>query len=179
MIYTTNYESPVGKILIAAKNNAIVGLFIEGQKYFLASLREDMTDNGEIPVFKQAKNWLDRYFAGEKPSVKELSLAPEGSDFRKAVWQILCDIPYGKTIAYSDITKKITVNYGLDRMSAQAVGGAVGHNPVSIIIPCHRVIGKNGSLTGYAGGIEIKKKLLILEGVDISVLYEPDNGSAL
>ncbi len=179
MIYTTNYESPVGKILLAAKNNAIVGLFIEGQKYFLAALREDMTDNGEIPVFKQAKNWLDRYFAGEKPSVKELPLAPEGSDFRKAVWQILCDIPYGKTIAYSDIAKKIAVNYGIERMSAQAVGGAVGHNPVSIIIPCHRVVGKNGSLTGYAGGIEIKKKLLILEGADMSVLYEPDNGSAL
>ena len=120
-----------------------------------------MPENNSLEVFKSAKNWLDRYFAGQKPDLKELPLKPQGTEFQKKVWKILCEIPYGNVITYGDIAKRLNP---LSR-SAQAVGGAVGHNPISIIIPCHRVVGANNSLTGYAAGIETKKKLLELEGV--------------
>ena len=126
-------------------------------------------------VLKQAKEWLDCYFRGEKMEISSLPLAPEGSEFRKAVWKILCEIPYGQVTTYGTIAKRIAAERKLEHMSAQAVGGAVGHNPVSIIIPCNRVIGADGSLTGYAGGIEKKIKLLQLEGLEIKngmVLYK-------
>ncbi len=179
MIYTTHYESPVGRILIAEKNGSLAGLWIEGQKYFLASFQEDMIEKDDTATLIQTKRWLDRYFAGEQPSVKELKLAPAGSDFRKAVWQILCEIPYGQTLTYGEIAQKLAEKKGLQKMSAQAVGGAVAHNPISIIIPCHRVVGTNGSLTGYAGGVEKKQKLLELEGVVMSKLFVPAKGTAL
>ena len=116
-----------------------------------------------MQVFENTKKWLDRYFAKENPSIKEIPLAPIGGEFRQKVWKILCEIPYGQTITYGEIAKRIAKQMNKEKMSAQAVGNAVGHNPISIIIPCHRVIGKNGSLTGYAGGIERKKMLLELE----------------
>jgi methylated-DNA-[protein]-cysteine S-methyltransferase len=127
-----------------------------------------MVEKDNIPGFAETKNWLDRYFAGKKPSISELQLAPIGSEFRQEVWNILREIPYGEVTTYGGIAKKIAVKMNLKSMSSQAVGGAVGHNPISIIIPCHRVIGTNGSLTGYAAGIAVKAKLLELEGVDIS-----------
>ena len=123
--------------------------------------------------------WLDRYFAGENPQISELPLAPSGSDFRQMVWKILCDIPSGQTTTYGEIAKKIAARTGRSTMSAQAVGGAVGHNPISIIIPCHRVVGTNGSLTGYAGGIDKKIALLELEGVDMTKYFVPTKGTAL
>ena len=172
MIYTTHYSSPIGKLLLAEKDDALVGLWIEGQKYYLGTVREEIKEVGDSAVLAQARRWLDRYFAGERPSVMELNIAPDGSPFRKAVWQILCEIPYGRT-------KKLVQNNGFSKMSAQAVGGAVGRNPVSIIIPCHRVVGSNGSLTGYAGGVEIKQKLLALEGADMTGLFIPKKGTAL
>jgi len=129
-----------------------------------------------MPVFDAAQKWLDRYFAGEKPGISEFLLAPIGGAFRQGVWVILCDIPYGEVITYGDIAKKMAVKMGKDSMSGQAVGGAVGHNPISIIIPCHRVVGSNGSLTGYAGGIQTKVKL---EGVDMSNLFVPKRGTTL
>ena len=132
-----------------------------------------MVENNDLPIFDQTKQWLDRYFAGEKPAISELPLVPIGSAFRQAVWSILCEIPYGKMITYGDIARKLGVQ------SSQAVGGAVGHNPISIIIPCHRVVGANGSLTGYAGGVQTKIKLLELEGVDMSRLFVPKKGTAL
>lgn len=178
MIYTTHYNSPVGRILLAEKDDSLVGLWIEGQKYF-PTFREAITEKDDTAIIKQTKRWLDRYFAGEKPSAKELTLAPAGSDFRKAVWQILCKIPYGKISTYGDIARELAEEKGLQGMSAQAVGGAVGHNPISIIIPCHRVVGTNGSLTGYAGGVEKKKKLLEFEGVEMSKLFVPMKGTAL
>jgi len=172
MFYSTTYSSPVGKITLACDGANLAGLWFEGQKYFGASIPEKMAENDGIPVFSAAKNWLDRYFAGEKPAVSELPLAPIGSKFRQKVWKMLCEIPYGEVATYGGIAKKMAVNKK-ESGSSQAVGGAVGHNPISIIIPCHRVVGTNGSLTGYAGGIDKKIKLLELEGVDMSRLFSP------
>lgn len=166
MIYTTYYDSPLGKILLASKDDKLIGLWIERQKYYLGKLNEEIQENDEVKILKKTKNWLDRYFNGENPEIKDLDLAPIGSEFRQRVWKILCEIPYGKVITYGDISKRIEKEMNKKMMSAQAVGGAVGHNPISIIIPCHRVIGKDGNLTGYAGGIDKKIKLLELENVD-------------
>lgn len=179
MIYTTKYKSPVGDILLASKNDKLIGLWIEGQKYYLSNFNEEIKrfDNDRILI--KTKNWLDRYFNKEKPNIKELILNPIGSEFRQLVWKILCDIPYGKVVTYNDIAKQIAKKKGIKRMSAQAVGGAVGHNPISIIIPCHRVVGTNGSLTGYAGGIEKKIYLLKHEQVDMKRLFIPKIGTAL
>ena len=179
MLYTTTYHSPVGGLMLAEKDGAIAGLWMEGQKYFLGSLKEEIKEKSDSVVLNQAKEWLDRYFRGEKPSASELRLAPEGSEFRKEVWKILCEIPYGELTTYGEISKKIAAGRGLERMSAQAVGGAVGHNPISIIIPCHRVVGSDGSLTGYAGGLTKKIQLLTMEGVDMKKLFIPTKGTAL
>jgi len=172
-IYKTYYESPVGKILIASKDKKIIGLWIEGQKNYLENLDCEIKENDKEEVLINARDWLDRYFNLENPDISELSLAPIGGEFRQKVWKMLCEIPYGETVTYGEIAKKIAKENNIEKMSAQAIGGAVGHNPISIIIPCHRVIGANGNLTGYAGGIEIKIKLLELEGVNIEKLYRP------
>lgn len=166
MYYITKYESPVGLLTLASDGENLVGLWIEGQKYFGATVSEEMERKDDLKVFQNAKDWMKRYFDGEKPAVSELPLRPAGSEFRQSVWKILCDIPYGEVITYGDIAKKMALDMGRDKMSAQAVGGAVSHNPISIIIPCHRVVGANGSLTGYAGGIDVKAKLLEHEGAD-------------
>ena len=179
MVYTSHYDSPIGALLLAERDGKLTGLWMEGQKYFLGSLREETQDRESSPVLRQAGLWLDRYFAGERPAISELPLAPIGSEFRKEVWQVLCEIPYGETTTYGEISQKIAARRGLERMSAQAVGGAVGHNPISIIIPCHRVVGSNGSLTGYAGGLQKKIKLLTHEGVDMGRLFVPRKGTAL
>lgn len=163
MIYTSTYTTPIGDVLLASKNNELIGLWFEGQKYYLNSINEEMQVKNEEEILKKTKNWLDRYFKGEKPSIKEIKINPNGSDFRKEVWKILCKIPYGKTITYKEIAEKLAKERGLKSMSAQAVGGAVGHNPISIIIPCHRVVGSDGKLTGYAGGLDKKEYLLKLE----------------
>ena len=173
MYYSTTYLSPIGIITLACDEDNLVGLWMEGQKYFGATIPEAMAKNNNMSVFIATKEWLNRYFAGDKPAVSELPLAPTGSEFRQRVWKILCDIPYGEIITYGDIAKIMAVKMNKNTMSSQAVGGAVGHNPISIIIPCHRVVGSNGSLTGYAGGIKAKMKLLELEGVDMSNLFVP------
>lgn len=163
MIYTSAYTSPIGDILLASQNNKLIGLWFKGQKYYMNSLKEEIEEKNDEKTLMKAKKWLDKYFKGEKPSIKELSLNPDGSEFRKKVWQILCEIPYGQTLTYKKIALKLAKENGLNSMSAQAVGSAVGHNPISIIIPCHRVIGSNGKLTGYAGGLDKKEYLLKLE----------------
>ena len=168
MIYAMEYKSPVGILTVACSDSAVVGLWIAGQKYFGGSLREELITAKQHPILGQATHWLDRFFAGERPSTSELPLAPMGTEFRQIVWKLLCEIPYGEVTTYKEIAGKVAYINGLQTMSAQATGGAVGHNPISIIIPCHRVIGTNGSLTGYAAGIPVKQKLLTLEGVDIS-----------
>lgn len=179
MYYSTTYASPVGLLMLASDGDNLVGLWVEGQKYHGDTILEAMTEKDDMPVFNAVKKWLDSYFAGEKPDVSKLSLAPIGSEFRQGVWSILREIPYGEVITYGDIAKKMALKMNKESMSSQAVGGAVGHNPISIIIPCHRVVGSNGSLTGYAGGVGTKKKLLELEGVDMSNLFMPKKGTAL
>lgn len=179
MYYSTTHTLPVGEVTLAADGNSIVGLWIRGQKYHGASVPEELTEDRTLPIFDQATQWLEAYFADRKPAVSDLPLAPLGSDFRQEVWRILCAIPYGTVITYGDIAKEMAAKQGKQKMSAQAVGGAVGHNPISIIIPCHRVVGSNGSLTGYAGGIDTKIKLLELEGVDTAKLFIPKKGTAL
>ena len=167
MIYTSNYNSPIGKLLLASKGHQLIGLWIEGQKYFLHNIKEKMQKNDNEMILIKTKDWLNKYFNGERPNIYELDLAPIGSDFAKNVWKILCKIPYGQDTTYGEIAKEMAEIMHKEKMSAQAVGGAVGHNPISIIIPCHRVVGTNGSLTGYAGGIDKKIKLLEHEKVDI------------
>lgn len=179
MVYTSRYDSPIGPLLLAEREGKLIGLWMEGQKYFCGSLHEQTQNFEHAPALRQAKQWLDRYFTGEKPAIRELPLAPAGSEFRKEVWEILCEIPYGKTITYGEISQKFAARRGLACMSAQAVGGAVGHNPISIIVPCHRVVGSNGSLTGYAGGLQKKLWLLTHEGVEVERLFVPKKGTAL
>lgn len=156
------YASPLGLCCLADRDGALAGMWFLDQKYFPDGVSE--WQRGSTPVLEQAKLWLDRYYAGERPLPEELPLDPQGSAFRREVWQILCRIPYGSTTTYAAIAAELARNRGLPRMSAQAVGGAVGHNPISVIIPCHRVLGTNGSLTGYAGGLARKEWLLRHEG---------------
>ena len=177
MIYTSKYTSPLGGILLAADEGGLRGLWFDGQKYFARDLPDERTER-ETPVLSEAKRWLDLYFGGQEPDFLP-PLHPVGTPFRQAVWEILLRIPYGKTVTYGEISKQLAEKRGLERMSAQAVGGAVGHNEISIIIPCHRVVGSNGSLTGYAGGINRKIKLLELERADMSRFFIPKKGTVL
>ena len=157
MYYSTDYSSPIGKMLIASDGEAICGVWFYGQKHFPST---DFIVNDDLAIFKKVANWLDEYFNGKNPKVN-FKLKPHGSHFRQRVWKILSEIPYGETRTYGEIASMISPT-----MSAQAVGGAVGHNPISIIVPCHRVLGKDGKLTGYAGGIDRKISLLKLEGIE-------------
>lgn len=179
MIYTMRCISPLGELLLAERDGALIGLWIQGQKYFLASLREEMCENTDRPALNAARSWLDAYFAGERPEINKLTLAPEGSEFRRAVWKKLCGIPCGETRTYGAIARELANERGYESFSAQAVGGAVGHNPISIIIPCHRVVGADGSLTGYAGGVERKLWLLQHEGAYVTGLFVPKKSTAL
>ena len=177
MIYTTEYPSPLGVITLACDGEHIIGLWFNGQKHFGNILPKE-TVQKELPLFEDAKRWLDIYFSGREPDFLP-PLHPIGSAFRQAVWEILLQIPYGQTTTYGEIARQLAEKQGLAHMSAQAVGGAVGHNPISLMIPCHRVVGTNGSLTGYAGGIDKKVKLLELERADMRRFFVPKKGTAL
>lgn len=177
MDYLHHYESPLGGITIASDGEALTGLWFDGQKYYADTL-DAVREEAALPVFEKADAWLDVYFGGGVPDFTP-PMNVRGSDFRRRVCQILLEIPYGTTRTYGDIARQIVAEQGRKRMSAQAVGGAVGHNPISLVIPCHRVVGANGSLTGYGGGIQRKVRLLELEGVDMSGLYVPKKGTAL
>ena len=179
MYYSTTYPTPIGIVTLACDGASLVGLWNAGQKYHSAGISEKMTPKKDLPIFDATKHWLDSYFAGEKPSISELTLAPIGGEFRQNVWRILREIPYGEVVTYGDIAKEMARQMKRKSMSSQAIGGAVGHNPISIIIPCHRVVGANGSLTGYAGGISKKIALLDLEGIDTARLSVPTKGTAL
>ncbi len=177
MAYVQHYDSPLGGILLAADESGITGLWFDGQKYFARDLPAERVEQN-TPALAEAKRWLDIYFTGGEPDFTP-PLHPIGSGFRQAVWNILLQIPYGQTTTYGEIARQLATKQGLARMSAQAIGGAVGHNEISIIIPCHRVVGTNGSLTGYAGGIDRKVKLLELEHTDMSGFFVPKKGTAL
>jgi methylated-DNA-[protein]-cysteine S-methyltransferase len=158
MYYSTSYNSPIGELFIVSDGEAINGVWFHNQKFFKSTVDETV-ENDDLEIFKKVKEWLDEYFEGKNPQI-DFMLNPSGSEFRRIVWKILLDIPYGETLTYGEIAKRISPT-----MSAQAVGGAVGHNPISILIPCHRVVGVNGKLTGYAAGIDKKIELLKLEKI--------------
>ena len=158
-VSTIILDTPLGKVQAASCNDSLCGLWFIGQKYFPEDTAGWQQEPG-LPVFTALKSWLEDYFAGKQPKVK-IPLCLCGSDFQKAVWKLISEIPYGKTTSYGAMTSQL-VSRGI-KASAQAVGGAVGRNPISLIIPCHRVLGSDGSLTGYAGGIEKKRALLELE----------------
>ncbi|MGM9984385.1 MAG: methylated-DNA--[protein]-cysteine S-methyltransferase [Fibrobacter intestinalis] len=171
MFWTNKYHSPIGGITLASNGTELTGLWFDGQRFFADTLPEEYEEK-DLPVFEQARRWLDIYFSGKAP-VFTPPLAFVGiSPFRKRVWEIMLDIPFGETSTYGKIAQQIVWETG-KAVSAQAVGGAVGHNSISLIIPCHRVVGTNGGLTGYAGGIDKKIELLKMEGVDISKFALP------
>lgn len=155
------YESPLGKIMLASDGEALNGLWFTGQKYFAATL-EETHEEKKLAVFDLADTWLDTYFSGKAPDFMP-PLAMKATPFRRAVWEIMLTIPFGRTLAYQEIANRIAKQRGISSMSAHAVGGAVAHNPISLMIPCHRVVGSNGSLTGYAGGLDKKEWLLAME----------------
>lgn len=173
MNYTQLIPSPLGNILLSADEIGLTGLWFEGEKYYADALPREHIER-ETPILMDTKRWLDVYFTGREPDFTP-PLHPAGSPFRQAVWQLLLEIPYGQTTTYGALAKRLNAG----RMSAQAVGGAVGHNPISIIVPCHRVVGANGSLTGYAGGLERKIRLLEIEKKDMTGLFRPTKGKAL
>jgi methylated-DNA-[protein]-cysteine S-methyltransferase len=173
-LFSDAIPSPVGQITAASDGQALTGLWIAGQRHFGGTATSRST---QLPLFDHVREWLTAYFAGENPSVDAIPLNPRGGLFRQTVWRILLEIPYGQVSTYGAVAKEAAARLGKPRMSAQAVGGAVGHNPISIIIPCHRVVGANGSLTGYGGGIPTKIKLLETEGTDLSGLFTPKTGA--
>lgn len=207
MQYTTTYRSPVGGILLASDGTGLTGLWFEGEKFYADGLdpeymekrhpmegehsmevehsmgknhfvEENHSMEKDIPVFETVKKWLNIYFSGREPDfMPPVHMA--GTPFRLSIWKLLRQIPYGETVTYGKLAEMAAKERGIARMSAQAVGGAVGHNPISVIIPCHRVVGSDGSLTGYAGGLDIKAKLLSLEGADMKKFYVPTKGTAL
>jgi methylated-DNA-[protein]-cysteine S-methyltransferase len=155
MYFSTDYSSPIGEMLIASDGEAICGVWFYGQKHFPST--DNLTEDDGLDIFRDARKWLDDYFNCLNPEIN-FKLKPDGSEFRLKVWKILSRIPYGETRTYGEIAREIS-----PKMSAQAVGGAVGHNPIAVLIPCHRVVGTDGKLTGYAAGIDRKIELLKLE----------------
>lgn len=169
MTYTQTYSSPLGEVLLSADDMGLSGLWFPGQRHFARTLPPGAVPR-ETPVLTETKRWLDCYFSGKRPNfLPPLHLI--GTDFQQAVWNLLSEIPYGQTATYGALARTLAQQLGKPAMSAQAVGAAVGRNPVSVIIPCHRVVGADGNLTGYAGGVERKRFLLNLEGADLTRLY--------
>ena len=161
-MYYCTYESKIGLLYLISDGKSLIGCYLEGQKYFPNNI-DNYYLNEELSILVKSKDWLEKYFNGENPSIDEIPLNFNGTEFRKTVWEVLKEISYGKLVTYKHIAEKIAKAKGIKTMSAQAVGGAVGHNPLLIFIPCHRVIGVDGSLTGYAAGLENKRFLLNLE----------------
>ena len=178
MDYTTHYQAPLGGITLASDGEALVGLWFDGQKYFADTLDKQHEERDDFSIFDETRRWLDTYFSGKAPDFTP-RLSMRASDFRRRVWEIMLGIPFGRTMTYGDIARQIARERGIPTMSTQAVGGAVGHNSISLIIPCHRVVGTSGSLTGYAGGIDKKLRLLKMEGSMQQHLFVPTKGTAL
>lgn len=164
MIITSTFETKLGKMLAAVENDQLIGLWFTDQNHYPKQMEKEACDDSH-PLFSSIKMWLNDYFDG-KVSTVEISLAPKGTEFQQLVWKYLLEIPFGQTTTYGHIANKVAQSMGRESMSAQAVGGAVGRNPISIIIPCHRVIGANKSLTGYDGGLHRKEFLLTVEKIE-------------
>lgn len=172
MFFHCCYDSPFGAMTLFCDEKSLMGAWFVGQKYFAAGVPSLGEERPDSPILRLAAEWLSSYFGGARPEAGALSLAPQGSEFRRTVWDALLEIPYGCTAAYGEIAGELSKKAGRN-VSARAVGGAVAHNPISVFIPCHRVVGGGGSLTGYAGGIDRKVALLKLEGVDVSRFFIP------
>ena len=177
MIYSTEYPSPLGTITLACDEDAVIGLWFNGQRHY-GNILPPETERREHPLLREAKHWLDIYFSGREPDFLP-PMRYDSTPFRKCICDIMLTSPYGQTMTYGEIAAQAARRQGMERMSAQAVGGAVGHNPISLMIPCHRVVGAGGNLTGYGGGIDRKAKLLTLEGVDMGRFFLPTKGTAL
>lgn len=175
MHYKRYYKAPIGRIAITSDGEYITGLWLPNQIDFEKKFDDEFIE-AELPIFDKVERWLDAYFSGNNPKL-DFPLKANGTVFREQVWSVLLDIPYGQTITYGEIAKKIAKMRGKSRMSSQAVGGAVGNNPISIIVPCHRVVGKDGSLTGYGGGIDTKIELLKVEQVNLDAFYRPKHST--
>lgn len=179
MTFATTYEAGlIGTLTLASDGDALVGCWFENGRFFGGTAPGPFVRDDGLAVFNQIKDWLARYFAGGRPGVEELPFNPCGTAFRQLVWGKLRQIPYGSTVTYGDIARQLERETG-KRVSSQAVGGAVGHNPICVIVPCHRVVGAGGNLTGFGGGLDTKVKLLELEGVDMTGFYRPKRGTAL
>lgn len=174
MFYRTYYSSPIGTLTLFSDGENLIEVRFPKDRHFPVKAIEETIIDDNLEIFNKTRNWLDRYFNGEKPNLNELQIKFVGSDFRKKVWEELCNIPYGEVVTYKDIARKISPT-----MSAQAVGVAVGYNPICIIVPCHRVIGVKNNLVGFGGGLDTKKWLLKHEGIDISKMITPTKGNAL
>ncbi|MDD3303867.1 MAG: methylated-DNA--[protein]-cysteine S-methyltransferase [Clostridia bacterium] len=164
-MYMCIYNSAIGDLLLVSDGTSLTHLLMNREKYIKEDI-EQFEEKANLPIFEKTKQWLDCYFSGQEPTF-HVTINPEGTEFRKEVWKLLLDIPFGQVVTYKEIAQKIALKQGIKIMSSRAVGSAIGHNPISIIIPCHRVIGSNGTLTGYAGGLENKRKLLENEGIVI------------
>ena len=174
MFYTSTYQSPVGELKLITNNDSLVGLYFNGEDFSLNNNSNfALIISNEHPIILATKKWMDDYFNNLKPNINDLPLKLEGTQFQKYVWDILLLIPYGEVVTYGYIAKLIAKKLNRQKMSAQAVGGAVGKNPIAIIVPCHRVVGTNNNLTGFGGGIETKIKLLVHEKIDISKFSLP------
>lgn len=179
MTYLTEYETPIiGTLTLSSDGTSITGCWFDNDRYFGYGIDEPVERKDDLAVFEQARNWLDRYFAGDAPDPRELPLAARATAFQQQVREAMLDIPYGQTTTYGAIAKRIEQKTG-KRQSARAVGGAVGHNPLCLIVPCHRVVGSNGSLTGFGGGIDMKVKLLEHEHAMKDSFKRPKKGTAL
>ena len=176
MLFTATHPSPLGELTLACREDALVGLWFTRQEFLTATAGDAVEENPGVPLLRLARGWLDAYFAGRRPAPGAVPLAPVGTPFRQLVWKLLRAIPYGECVTYGDIARETASALGKEHMSSRAVGGAVGHNPLSIIIPCHRVVGTGGNLTGYGGGIDRKIRLLELEGVDMRRFSLPRRG---
>lgn len=180
MRYLATYVSPLGTITLASDGEVLAGLWFDGQKYDRLGLQGEVVERVDLPVFVDAKRWLDSYFSGKDPGFRP-ALAVRETEFARTVCAIMLQIPYGQTTTYGEIAREVAKRLGRESMSSQAVGYAVGHNPISLIVPCHRVVGSSGSLTGYAGGLRRKVALLEGEGIDLKEhhLFIPGKGTAL
>lgn len=162
MKYKANYPSPIGNLTLISDGTNLTHVILEKESYY-QNIKKEAKTNDNLEIFKQTKIWLDKYFNKEKPNIDDLKLKLEGTPFQIKVWNALKTISYGQTVTYGFVAQKIN-----SKTSARAVGGAIGHNPIPIVIPCHRVVGTDNNLTGFTGGIDVKIKLLKLEGLDIT-----------
>ena len=172
MHYLNHYESPLGAMTMASDGDRLTGLWFDGQKYDRSTINDEAALEPDLPVFTQTTQWLDSYFGGTDPGFTP-PIRVEGSDFKRMVTSIMLSIPFGATSTYARIAAEVARRTGRKQMSAQAVGGAVGRNPIVLIVPCHRVLASNGGLRGYAGGVDRKERLLQMEGVNVSGLSTP------